>query len=56
MNYKGYDRYALPKDVWSKFNFEEGLTSVKEVDRQRMLALQAKAASGERPRGKVLGR
>jgi len=56
MNYKGYDRYGLNKDVWQQFNFEEGLKSVKEDDRQRMLAEQAKAASLMAPAGKVLGR
>lgn len=56
MNYKGYDRYGLNKDVWQEFHFEEGLKSVKEDDRQRMLAQQAKAASLITPVGKVLGR
>jgi len=56
MNYKGYDRYGLNKDVWQEFHFEEGLKSVKEEDRQRMLAQQAKAASLITPVGKVLGR
>lgn len=56
MNYKGYDRYGLNKDVWQEFHFEEGLRSVDEDDRQRMLAQQAKAASLIAPVGKVLGR
>lgn len=56
MNYKGYDRFGLNKQVWQTFNFEEGLRSVKEEDRQRMLAQQAKAASMVTPVGKVLGR
>ena len=56
MNYKGYDRFGLNKDVWQTFNFEEGLRSVKEEDRQRMLAQQAKAASLVAPAGKALGR
>ena len=56
MNYKGYDRYGLNKDVWQQFNFEEGLSSVRDEDRQRMLAQQAKAASLTTPTGKVLGR
>ena len=45
MHYKGYERYGLKRDLWEKFNFEEGLSSVKEVDRQRYLAQQAKVAS-----------
>jgi len=56
MNYKGYDRYGLNKDVWQGFNFEEGLSSVKEDERQRKLAIQAKVASLIQPDGKVLGR
>jgi len=56
MNYKGYDRYGLNKDVWQKFNFEEGLNRVDEDARQLMLAQQAKAASIIQPAGRVLGR
>jgi hypothetical protein len=56
MNYKGYDRYGLNKDVWQQFNFEEGLHHVDEDDRQLKLAKQAKAASILTPTGKVLGR
>lgn len=56
MNYKGYDRYGLNKDVWQQFHFEEGLNSVEEDERQRKLAQQAKAASLIDPVGKVLGR
>ncbi len=56
MNYKGYDRFGLNKDVWQEFHFEEGLSSVKEDERQEKLAKQAKAASLIAPAGKVLGR
>lgn len=49
MGYKGYDRYGLPKDVWEKFNFEEGNRTVKEPDRVIYLAQQAKIASGPKP-------
>ncbi|MDH7975786.1 hypothetical protein QH494_26680 [Sphingomonas sp. AR_OL41] len=45
MHYKGYQRFGLPKSLWQAFNFEEGLSSVKEVDRQRMLAQQARVAT-----------
>lgn len=56
MNYKGYDRHGLNKDVWQQFHFEEGLRKVDEDERQQMLAKQAKAASLIAPVGKVLGR
>jgi hypothetical protein len=56
MNYKGYDRFGLNKDVWQEFHFEEGLSSVKDEERQLKLAKQAKAASLVAPAGKVLGR
>jgi len=56
MNYKGYDRYGLNKDVWQQFHFEEGLSKFEEDKRQLMLAEQAKAASLVAPAGKVLGR
>lgn len=56
MNYKGYERYGLNKDVWQQFHFEEGLSSVEEKERQLKLAKQAKAASLIPPAGKDLGR
>lgn len=49
MGYKEYDRYGLPKDVWEKFNFEEGNRTVKEDERVVYLAQQAKVASGPKP-------
>ncbi|MFA5966103.1 MAG: hypothetical protein WC804_18955 [Sphingomonas sp.] len=55
MHYKGYERYGLKRDLWETFNFEEGLSSVKEVDRQRFLAQQAKVASTPGVTGKDLG-
>ncbi len=55
MHYKGYQRYGLEKERWQAFNFEEGLSSVKEVDRQRMLAQQALVASSPIPAQKDLG-
>lgn len=55
MHYKGYQRFGLAKDNWQTFNFEEGLSSVKEVDRQRMLAQQAKVAVSVIPVQKDLG-
>jgi hypothetical protein len=56
MNYKGYDRYGLNKDVWQQFNFEEGFGKVEEDKRQLFLAKQAKAASLVAPAGRNLGR
>jgi hypothetical protein len=56
MFFKGYQRYGLPKNVWEKFNFEEGLSTVEEKKRQAYLMQQAKAASGDRPRTEALGR
>ncbi len=55
MHFKGYARYGLPKDLWEKFNFEEGFDGVKEGERQVLLAQQAKVASGPAPAGKDLG-
>jgi hypothetical protein len=55
MNFKGYGRYGLSKDLWTEFNFEEGLSGVGEDERRRMLAQQALVASGQRPAAKELG-
>lgn len=55
MHYKGYSRYGLAKEKWEPFNFEEGLDGVKEGERQKLLAQQAKVASGAAPAGKDLG-
>lgn len=55
MHYKGYQRFGLEKERWQTFNFEEGLSSVKEPDRQRMLAQQALVASSPIPEQKDLG-
>jgi hypothetical protein len=56
MNYKSYDRYALPKDTWQQFNFEEALKTIPEDERITMLAQQAKAASGPKPSSGALGK
>lgn len=55
MSFKGYQRYGLSKDLWQEFNFEEGNREVPEAERQRMLAMQAKVASGPLPSTKGLG-
>lgn len=55
MSFKGYERYGLSKELWEKFNFEEGLTGVKESDRKRFLQQQALVASSHKPTSKGLG-
>jgi len=54
MGYKGYSRYGLSKDLWTKFNFEEGLGSVADDERQKFLQMQAKAAVAGKPQGEEL--
>ena len=53
MHYKRYQRFGLEKSRWQAFNFEEGLSRVKEVE--RMLAQQAKVASTAATGQKDLG-
>ena len=55
MNFKGYERYGLSRDLWTAFNFEEGLGRKREPVRLRALALQALVASGPAPITKELG-
>jgi len=55
MSFKGYERYGLSKDLWEEFNFEEGNRHVPEAERQHMLAMQAKVASGPQPAAEGLG-
>jgi hypothetical protein len=49
MHYKGYRIYGLPKSLWEQFNFSEGLTHIDESQRQHLLRIQARVASGPRP-------
>ena len=49
MTFKGYGTYGLPKALWEEFNFEEGNRTVAEEERQRLLQLQARVASGPVP-------
>lgn len=56
MNFKGYQRYGLPKDIWETFNFEEGFSQLEDGKRQVFLMQQAKVASGEQPKTEALGR
>lgn len=55
MSFKGYQRYGLPRDLWTSFNFEEGNGRKREPVRLRALAVQALVASGPQPTTKELG-
>lgn len=54
MGYKGYGRYGLRKELWAKFNFEEGNRTVPEAERQKYLQMQAKAAIAGHPSSQEL--
>jgi hypothetical protein len=56
MAYKGYKRFGLSKEIWTRFNFEEGNSPPSEVAREKFLRQQAKIASGPMPAAKELGR
>lgn len=49
MGFKDYKMYGLPKNLWLKFNFEEGLEQLPEERRDHLLQVQAKVASGPKP-------
>ena len=49
MRFKEYRVFGLPENLWERFNFEEGLRQVPEEERQRLLRLQARVASGPAP-------
>jgi hypothetical protein len=49
MGFKEYKAYGLPKELWTGFNFEEGLTAVDDARREALLLIQAKVASGPKP-------
>lgn len=55
MHFKDYKRYGLARDLWTEFNFEEGMGRKKEDRRNDALALQALVASGPAPTTKELG-
>lgn len=55
MHFKGYARYGLSKALWNEFNFEEGLSGVKDEERAAYLQQQARVASSAAPQGKELG-
>ncbi len=49
MRFKEYRVFGLPETLWEQFNFEEGNRRVPEPERQRLLQLQARVASGPAP-------
>lgn len=54
MGFKGYARYGLEKDLWQKFNFEEGFEREEASSREIALKRQARLASGPAPKQKAL--
>ncbi len=54
MGFKGYTRHGLNKDLWQRFNFEEGNRTVPDEERQKFLQMQAKAATAGRPSSQEL--
>jgi hypothetical protein len=55
MNFKGYQRYGLKKELWEAFHFEEGLSGMPDERRFDYLKRQALVAANARPAGKDLG-
>lgn len=55
MFYKGYQRFGLPKSLWTEFNFEEGIGHVDHERRIELLKRQALVASQATPKGEALG-
>lgn len=55
MAFKQYQRFGLSRDLWTEFNFEEGMGRKREDRRNSALALQALVASGPKPTTKELG-
>jgi hypothetical protein len=49
MRFKEYRVFGLPENLWEEFNFEEGTRQVPERERQRLLQIQARVASGPAP-------
>ena len=49
MRFKEYRVFGLPENLWERFNFEEGTRRVPEDERQRLLQMQARVASGPAP-------
>ncbi len=55
MNFKGYQRHGLTKDLWQEFHFEEGLYDMPENRRFAYLKQQALVAATAKPQDKELG-
>jgi hypothetical protein len=55
MGFKGYQRYGLNRDLWEKFNFEEGMGRKADTVRESAMQLQALVASGPKPSSSELG-
>lgn len=55
MNFKGYARYGLSKELWQEFHFEEGLSDMPESRRFDYLKRQALVAATAQPQGEELG-
>lgn len=55
MNFKGYQRYGLKKELWEAFHFEEGLSGMPDERRFDYLKRQALVAANAKPAGKDLG-
>ncbi len=55
MNFKGYQRHGLSKDLWQEFHFEEGLSDMPETRRFAYLKQQALVAATAKPESKELG-
>ena len=55
MGFKGYQRYGLTRDLWEKFNFEEGMGRKSDNVRENAMQLQALVASGPKPSSQELG-
>jgi predicted lipid-binding transport protein (Tim44 family) len=49
MRFKDYQVFGTRKSLWEQFNFEEGSRVVPEAERQRLLRIQARVASGPMP-------
>jgi hypothetical protein len=54
MGFKGYQRYGLPREIWSQFNFQEGNGRKPEDVREHDISIQALVASGSKPLQKEL--
>jgi hypothetical protein len=49
LGFKGYQRFGLSKELWKKFNFEEGNGREEAETRDAMLLQQTRVASGPKP-------